>query len=205
MSINPNKQDTNVLFDDSSDEDRHVHEEEHLEIEKEVKEYNQKVPNFGQRVHLYLKPSDYSAWVLTVILIIETVLSWIFIYFQFDYILTWEFESLTDKAMQIIIGFGVVGGVLIYTIADSIRFLPGHFDKVLCVASSLLMKPILLPILFPGTFFKSPLAVRRAGKYVHTYDDIQETRFMMAVQETNFLLTFTLAGVSAMSTFFAVA
>ncbi len=181
MSINPKQLDTNVLFSDSSDEEHNRVEEEHFEIMQEEKSYNDKDPNFGERVHLYLKPTDYSAWVLTCILIIDTLLGWIFIYFQFDYILTWQFESLTDKAMQIIIGFGVVGGVLMYTIADSIRFLPRHVDKVLCVASSLLMKPILLPILFPGSYFQSPVAVRRAGKYVHNYAGMQETRFMMAV------------------------
>ena len=57
----------------------------------------------------------------------------------------------------------------------------------------------------PGDFFTSPIAMRRAGKYVHCFEGIEETRFMLAVQEANFLLTFTIAGVSAMCTFFAVA
>lgn len=118
---------------------------------------------------------------LLAIILIDTILAWFFVYFQVDYILNWNFESLTDKAMQIIVGFGITGVVLCYTIFDSIRFLPSHIDKFLCVLSSLLLKPILLPVLFPGTFFKSPIAVRRAGKYVHVYEEITETRFMMAV------------------------
>lgn len=119
--------------------------------------------------------------------------------------LTWPFESLTDKAMQIMIGFGIVGVVTCYSILDAIRFLPNYFDKALYILSSLMLKPILLPVILPGSCFRSPIAVRRAGKYVHQYSGLTETRFMMAVEETNFLMTFTLAGISAMSTFFAVA
>lgn len=119
--------------------------------------------------------------------------------------MNWPFESLTDKAMQIIVGFGITSVVLVYTILDSIRFLPKLSDKFLCVVSSLMLKPILLPIIFPGSFFYSAIAVRRQGKYVHSYEGIVETRYMMAVQETNFLMTFTLSGISAMSTFWAVA
>ena len=106
--------------------------------------------------------------------------------------------------MQILIGFGVVSIVLVYSIADSIRFLPKLTDKFICVLSALMLKPILLPIFFPGFCFKSSIAVRKSGKYVHVFEGIVETRFMMAVQETNFLMTFTLSGVSAMTTFFAV-
>lgn len=99
----------------------------------------------------------------------------------------------------------MTGGVFLYTIFDSIRFLPSLFDKFLCVLSCFLLKPILLPVLMPGSYFISPIAVRRPGKYVHQFEGIIETRFMMAVQETNFLMTFTLSGVSAMSTFFVLA
>jgi hypothetical protein len=81
--------------------------------------------------------------------------------------LEWEFESPTDKALQIIICLGITGGVFLYTIFDSVRFLPSLFDKFLCVLSCLMLKPILLPVLMPGSYFISPIAVRRPGKYVH--------------------------------------
>ena len=119
--------------------------------------------------------------------------------------ITWKYESQTDKAMQILVGFGLTSVIFMYTVLDSVRFLPDFSDKILCVLSSIILKPILLPLILPGTCFRSPVAIRRPGKYVHKYDGITETRFMMAVQETNFLMTFTLAGISAMCTFFAVA
>ena len=198
--------DTNVLFESDSSEDEIKNDLQELPplIQDDPKTFNEKVPNFEQRVHLYLKPTDYNYLILVFILLIETFMSWIFLYFQVDYILSWSFESLTDKAMQIIIGFGVVSIVLVYSIADSIRFLPKLTDKFICVLSALMLKPILLPIFFPGFCFKSSIAVRKSGKYVHVFEGIVETRFMMAVQETNFLMTFTLSGVSAMTTFFAV-
>lgn len=116
---------------------------------------------------------------------------------------SWEFETLTDKAMQILIGFGITGLVLVYSVLDGMRFLPGICDKILYIFSCLLMKPILLPVIFPGSCFKSSIPLNQRG-YVHEYEGITETRFMIACEETNFLFTFTLAGVSAMSTFIAV-
>ena len=132
-------------------------------------------------------------------------MAWIFVAFQIDYVVTWNFISLTDKAMQLIIGFGITGAVICYTIVDNMRFVSSATDKILCVLSCLLLKPILLPVLFPGSFFKSPVSKTRPGKYVHVHEGITETKFIMTVQETNFILTFTLAGVSAMTTFLAVA
>ena len=105
--------------------------------------------------------------------------------------------------MQILIGFGITGLVLVATILDGIRYLPHLSDKIMFIISCLLLKPILLPVLFPGSCFVSPIPVR-SRTYVHTYDEIKETKFMIAVEESNFLLTFTLAGVSAMSNFIAV-
>lgn len=204
----PSKLDTNVLFDDSSDEESPSQHQPELEIEiipEEERKFNDKEPTLQQRVHLYLKPTDYNHCLLIAIMLIETSMAWVFVYFQVDYVLTWPFESLTDKAMQIMIGFGIVGVVTCYTILDAIRFLPSYLDKALYILSSLMLKPILLPVILPGSLFRSPIAVRRQGKYVHQYNGFTETRFMMAVEETNFLMTFTLAGVSAMSTFFAVA
>ena len=130
-------------------------------------------------------------------------MSWVFVYFQCDYIFSSGFESLTDKAMQIMIGFGVTGIVLVYAILDGVRFLPSICDKVLYVVSCCLLKPVLLPTILPGYCFNSAIAVKRHS-YVHKFEGLTETRFMVACEECNFLLTFTLAGVSAMSTFIAV-
>lgn len=137
------------------------------EIPEDIKVYNDQEPNLEERAHLYLKPTDYNHWVLITIIFIDMLLSWVFIFFQIDYVLTWRFESLNDKTMQMMIGFGIVGVVVCYSIVDAIRFLPNYLDKSLYILSSLMLKPILLPVLLPGSFFRSPIAVRRAGKYVH--------------------------------------
>jgi hypothetical protein len=60
--------------------------------------------------------------------------------------------------MQLIIGFGITGVVICYAIVDNMRFISGVTDKIICVMSCLLLKPILLPVLFPGSFFKSPIS-----------------------------------------------
>ena len=143
--------------------------------------------------------------ILLIVLLTDTILAWIFVAFQIDYVVTWSFTSLTDKAMQLIIGLGITGVVICYAIVDNMRFISGVTDKIICVMSCLLLKPILLPVLFPGSFFKSPISQARPGKYVHVHEGITETKFIMTVQETNFIMTFTLAGVSAMTTFLAVA
>jgi hypothetical protein len=143
--------------------------------------------------------------VMLSILIVDTLLSWVFIYFQCDYIFSWPFETLTDKAMQMIIGFGITGIVIVYSILDGIRYLPSYLDKGLYLLSVLMMKPILLPVLLPGSCFRSPMARRKNQvRYIHKHEGIEETKFMIAIEESNFLFTFVLAGVSAMSTFIAV-
>ena len=192
-----------MLFDDSSDEESPNTQRKGSPKKKAEPIYNKKEPDFEQRVYLYLKPIDYSHLVLTLLLVVDTCLSWLFIVFQIQYIFQWQFESLADKTMQILIGFGITGLVLVATILDGLRYLPHLSDKIMFVISCLLLKPILLPVLFPGSCFTSPIPTR-THTYVHSVDEIKETKFMIAVEESNFLLTFTLAGVSAISTFIAV-
>ena len=106
--------------------------------------------------------------------------------------------------MLVIIAWGITGVVLVYTILDSQRFVQKWSDKALCLVSCLLLKPVLLPIIMCGGFFRSPIAKGKPGKYVFETNGIQETNFMMAVQETNFLMSFTLSSFSALCTAFAV-
>ena len=83
--------------------------------------------------------------------------------------------------MLVIIAWGITGVVLAYTIFDSQRFVAKWSDKALCLVSCLLLKPVVLPILFSGAFFKSPIARQKEGKYIFEISGIQETNFMMAV------------------------
>ena len=72
-----------MLFDDSSDEESNPHERNGSPRKKKVQPvYNKKEPDFMQRVHLYLKPTDYSHLMLTLLLVIDAMLSWMFIIFQ---------------------------------------------------------------------------------------------------------------------------
>ena len=92
--------------------------------------------------------------------------------------------------------------VLFYCIADSVRFLQNWTDMILYVVSCLLMKPILLPILLPGRYFSSYIANKRFdGRDVPRLNNVHTTTFILAVQEDNFLFSFTLSAFSALATF----
>lgn len=74
--------DTNVLFDDSSDEESHHVEEHDVEVKVEIpKKYNEKIPSFKERINLYLKPTEHHEFLLFSVLIIDTLLGWTFLYF----------------------------------------------------------------------------------------------------------------------------
>lgn len=67
------------------------------------------------------------------------------------------------------------------------------------------MKPILLPVIAPGHLFQSNIANRKFGnQYKFKVDGIEQTNFMLAVQETNFLLSFTMATLNSSTTLFVV-
>ena len=55
--------------------------------------------------------------------------------------------------------------------------------------------------MLPGNFFRSFIATaEKEGKHIYTIDEIEVTEFMLAVQETNFLYSFTLSALSALAT-----
>ena len=59
-----------------------------------------------------------------------------------------------------------------------------------------------MPILLPGSFFKSYVANKQfGGETLLKIDNVHMTTFMLAVQEANFLYSFTLAAFSALATF----
>lgn len=104
--------------------------------------------------------------------------------------------------MQLLIAFGMTGAILCYCVGDAIRFLRNWPDRILYLFSCLLQKPILLPILLPGRFFRSYVASKSFdGREVIRIDNVHQTTFMLAVQEANFLYSFTLSAFSALATF----
>jgi len=132
-------------------------------------------------LRLYLKPVDANAALLMFLLILDTIAGIVFVVFQVQYIIESDFNIQSNKAMLVIIAWGITGVVLAYTIFDSQRFVAKWSDKVLCLVSCLLLKPVVLPILFSGSFFRSPIAKQKTGKYIFEIGGIQETNFMMAV------------------------
>lgn len=58
------------------------------------------------------------------------------------------------------VAFGFTAAIMLYVIGDASRFLLSWGDRLLYMVSCLLMKPILLPIIMPGNFFKSYVATK---------------------------------------------
>ena len=57
-------------------------------------------------------------------------------------------------------------------------------------------------MLFGGSFFKSYVATKHFdGREIVSVNGVHTTTFMLAVQETNFLYSFTLSAFSALATF----
>ena len=127
--------------------------------------------------------------------------------------MTVEFEKEENHLIHVLIGLGLATIILFYSFSDGVRFLRSNVDKVLYLISCLLQKPILLPLLMPSRF-KSRIAKKHMSTHTVTLKDSKEiegnsiavekkvlpTNFLLAVQETNFLYSFTLSGFVALST-----
>lgn len=117
------------------------------------------------------------------------------------YILDYHFKDNAEKVIQLFVAFGLTGAILCYCIADGMRFLPHYTDKLFYCLSCLMLKPIFLPIILPDKYFRSPVATQRfAGQFVFSTQGIESTTFMLAIQETNFLFSFTMSAFSAAAT-----
>jgi hypothetical protein len=176
-----------------------------------------------QRTKLYLKPV-YGRWKCNLLcVLLDTLLSWAFTASYIYYVFFASFEFSTNKIMMIMVGTCFTSIFLMYSIFDAIRFLPNWCDKFFYILSCLLQKPILLPIMMPGTCFRSFQALRlRAGPVVPVRDSefkskakykdhieevdrfkidgVYETQFVLAVQESNFLYSFTLSAFTGATT-----
>ena len=151
---------------------------------------------------MYLKPTNGSLTLMTTLLVADTVLAITYICAQIAYVIEGNYEDDQDKIVQLLVAFGVTGAIMFYTIADAIRFLRSWPDRVLYFISCLLQKPILLPILMPGSFFKSYVANKQFdGREIFKLQGVHTTTFMLAVQEANFLYSFMLSAFSALATF----
>jgi hypothetical protein len=119
--------------------------------------------------------------------------------------------------LHILVGAGFTGIILMYCFVDGARYLRSNVDKFLYLISCILQKPLLLPVIMPWRF-RSRIAVKHIedhtftvntieiikGKQKHIEKIILPTNFLLAIQETNFLYSFTLSGFVASSTAFTL-
>jgi len=125
-----------------------------------------------------------------------------------DYLYSHKFILNSDKTVYFLIGIGFTSLICLYAFADAQRFLPSYLDKFLYLLSCVLQKPILLPILLPSRF-QSYLPSKRYAQSIPKSISSDEglypqTTFVLAVQETNFLYSFTLSSFVAASTVFDI-
>lgn len=132
-------------------------------------------------MRMYLKPMDGSISLQFLLLVSDTILAQVYITAQLSYVLSGNYDDEQDKLVQLLIAFGVTGAVFCYCFADGARFLQTWPDRLLYFVSCLLQKPILLPVLLPGSFFRSYIATKEFGGQVLKIDNVNLTTFMLAV------------------------
>mmetsp|Transcript_4170 Transcript_4170/g.7069 ORF Transcript_4170/g.7069 Transcript_4170/m.7069 type:complete len:182 (-) Transcript_4170:285-830(-) len=165
-------------------------------------------------VKVHLKPGNLErAWLHFLLFYLDFWMSLLFQVVHIYFFIVAEFKEENNHVLHVLIGAGFTTIILIYSITDGIRFLRSYFDKLLYLIACLLQKPILLPLMFPSRF-RSRIAVRHLethtvklvqkleykGKLVTDEKKILPTNFLLAVQETNFLYSFTLSGFVASTT-----
>lgn len=128
--------------------------------------YNERCPSFTTRVRLYLKPKKGSPYFHVFFFIIDLVLTLLYVWFVIQYIIKGEyiFENTNEKIIYLMVAFGITTLILVFCFVDASRFLTSWIDKLIYLVSCLLQKPILLPLLMPGSFFKSKVANRIKGR-----------------------------------------
>ena len=145
--------------------------------------------------------------------LLDFLLSIVFQVMHIYFFMTAEFQNEENHILHVLVGGGISGIILFYSFSDGVRFLRSNVDKILYLISCILQKPILLPVLFPSRF-KSRIAIKHMnthsvvlkytqdieGRKIEMTKKILPTTFLMAVQETNFLYSFTLSWFVALST-----
>jgi hypothetical protein len=167
------------------------------------KRLNRTSPGFATRVRIYLKPKEGSYLLHTLGLVIDAALAISYVTLQCMYIFTGTYEDSDDKIIQLMVSVGFTSIILTYSFFDASRFLKSWSDRIFYLISCIaFQKPILLPILLPGSCFKSFVAINRTegARYLYAIDDVEVTEFVLAVQEMNFLYSFTLSALSALAT-----
>ena len=140
--------------------------------------------------------------------ILDVFISIVFQSFHIYYIIDEHFNNNMDHLMQVIVGIGITSMLLLFAFSDAVGLLKSNSDRFLYFISCCLLKPILFPLLFSNRF-RSSIAVRHLDQYTLTISNkdakldkvVYPTAFLLAVQETNFIYSFSMAGVVATCTF----
>lgn len=139
-------------------------------------------------------------------MLLDCLFCWTFLLLQFIWAFRrTDFPSVNEEIMFYLICYGLVGMIAAYCAMEGLQHLTTWRDRILYIISVLLQKPILLPVLMPGTFFASHIAPRGFSHNPRfKVDGIEQTKFMMAVQEANFFYSFVMATMSTSTTIFVV-
>lgn len=114
------------------------------------------------------------------------------------HICTNNFNSLNDKVIEGMIGIGLSSIVQVYSYIDGVKFLSSNIDKIIYLFSCMLQKPILLPIIFKDRFKSREASIEFSEQTIIRYNGRMPSLFVLTVQETNFLYSFTLTGFIAL-------
>ena len=116
-------------------------------------------------------------------MMLDWVMCWTFLCLQFVWAFRKsDFPSVNEEIMFYLICYGLIGMIAVYCAVEGLRHLTSWKDRILYIISVLLQKPILLPILFPGSFFSSYIAPREFSHNPRiTLEGIEQTKFMLTV------------------------
>lgn len=141
-----------------------------------------------------MKPqtSDHTSYHFLIVLV-DACLSCLFILCIAFHIAEDEFTTINDKVIECIVGIGFTGIATLYSFLDGSRFIYSKRDRIVYLASCLLQKPILLPMIFSSRF-RSPVASEGFSEQeiIKVNGQMPEV-FVLAVQEINFFHSFTIS------------
>lgn len=166
-----------------------------------------------QSIMLHFKPSHIRSPIFHLLLfLVDFLLSLAFQAAHMAYFLGETFADQNNHVLHVLIGGGFTTIILIYCFSDGVRYLRSNVDRVMYLICCILQKPILLPVLMPSRFgsriaekhisthsFKIDESRTRDGKLEIIEKVILPTNFLLAVQECNFLYSFTSSGFVAFS------
>jgi hypothetical protein len=108
---------------------------------------------FRESVDLYLKPQDSEYTTVHFLMVyLDACVSIMFLFGIVFHIIEDKFTTVNDKIIESIIGIGLSTMLVLYSFTEGCRFLQSKLDRMMYLVSCLMMKPILIPMIFPNRF-----------------------------------------------------